>query len=326
MEKDLISVIIPVYNVEKYLSRCLDSIVNQSYKNLEILLIDDGSTDLSSEICKNYLKSDNRIKYYRKDNGGLSSARNFGLNIFTGKYVSFIDSDDVVSQDMLKILYNNLKKTNSDISICEVTRFSTIPNFIFLDDYKTYSKEEILKIILEDKKICNYAVNKLYKRSVIKDIRYPIGKVQEDVGTTYKFIQNSSKVVYTESKLYGYYSRENSISKTLNKKFIYDYFSMIEQREIDLKDYNIDDYLILNKVNVILGIFINISLNKEILNDIELKKYIDEKLMELKSLYKKVKNINTTKHNILINILVFNKNIFYVVMNLYLKIKKYFSK
>lgn len=326
MKNDLISVIIPIYNVEKYLSRCLDSIINQSYKNLEIILVDDGSIDLSSQICMNYVKKDSRINYYKKKNGGLSSARNFGLDIFKGEYVSFIDSDDVVSLDMLKILYDNIKDTNSDISICEVTRFSDKPNFTILNDYSIFSKEDVLKIILEDKKICNYAVNKLYKRNVIKNIRYPLGKVQEDVGTTYKFIQNSNKVVYTESKLYGYYARENSISKTLNKKFIYDYFSMIEQRQEDLKDYGIDDYLILNKVNVILGIFIDISLNKKILKDKELKNYMDEKLKELKILYKIVKNINTTKHNILIKILVIDKNLFCLVMGLYLKIKKLVRK
>lgn len=318
---DLISIIIPVYNMEKYLKRCLDSVINQSYKNLEILLIDDGSADSSGDICLEYSKKDNRIKYYKKENGGLSSARNYGLDRYKGEYVGFIDSDDVIDKDMFKILYNNIKKSDADMSICEVVRFKDNPEFKVIDKYDIYSKEDILKIILEDKKICNFAVNKLYSRNIVKDIRYPLGKVQEDVGTTYKFIMNAEKIVYTESKLYGYYSRDNSISKSLNKRFIYNYFEMIEKREEDLKKYNINDYLVLNKVNVILGIFIDLSMNRKLLKDKELNNYMNNRLKELKKLYKEVKKINTKKHNILINILVFNKKIFLLLMNFYLKIK-----
>lgn len=321
MKNSLISIIIPVYNMEKYLAKCLDTVVNQSYTNLEILLIDDGSIDASSQICKEYLKKDNRIKYYKKKNGGLSSARNFGLDKCNGDYIGFVDSDDVIHKDMFSILYNNIKVTNSDLSICEVTRFNENPEFKVIDSYKTYSKQEVLKIILEDIKICNFAVNKLYKRDIIKDIRYPIGKVQEDVGTTYKYIMNAKKIVYTESKLYGYYSRSNSISKSINKKFVYDYFEMIEKRAIDLKEYDIDDYLDLNKVNVILGMFINLSMNKSLLIDKELKDYMTKKRRELRILHKKTRKNNTTRHNILISILLFNKEIFLLVMKLYLDLK-----
>lgn len=322
MENNLISIIIPVYNMEKYLAKCLDSVINQSYTNLEILLIDDGSVDTSSQICMEYVKKDNRIKYYKKENGGLSSARNFGLDKCNGDYIGFVDSDDVIHRDMFNILYNNIKVTNSDLSICEVIRFNDKPEFEVIDSYEIYSKQDILKIILEDIKICNFAVNKLYKRDIVKDIRYPLGKVQEDVGTTYKYIMNAEKIVYTESKLYGYYSRDNSISKAINKKFIYDYFEMIEKRACDLKEYGIEDYLELNKANVILGIFINLSMNKRLLKDKELDNYMTQKLKELKTLYKKTKRINTTKHNILINILLLNKKVFLLVMKLYLDLKK----
>lgn len=321
MKNDLISIIIPIYNMEKYLQKCLDSVVKQTYKNIEILLIDDGSTDSSSKICLEYVNKDNRIKYFKKENGGLSSARNYGLDKCIGKYVGFVDSDDIIHKDMFKILYNNIIKTDADLSICEVTKFKNNPEFTIQNNYEIYNKVDILKIILQDKKICNYAVNKLYVKELMKDIKYPIGKYQEDVGTTYKFINKANKIVYTPSKLYGYYSRDNSISKSLNKKFIYDYFEMIEQREINLKEYKIDEYLILNRVNVILGIFINLSINKELLKDKELNNYMNEKLVELKKLYRKVKNINTIKHNILINILVLNKNLFFLVMNLYLNLK-----
>lgn len=323
MKNSLISIIIPVYNMEKYLEVCLDSVINQSYKNLEILLIDDGSTDSSAEICLEYAKRDERIKYYKKENGGLSSARNFGLDNYNGEYVGFVDSDDVIDKDMFKILYNNIKKAKADLSICEVVRFKDEPKFVISNDCKIYDREDVLKIILEDKIICNFAVNKLYKREIIKDIRYPIGKVQEDVGTTYKFIKNAKKIVYTSSQLYGYYSRDNSISKTLNKKFIYDYFEMIEKRAIDLRDCNVDDYLVLNKVNVILGIFIDLSVNRNLLKDKEVLEFMQKKYEELKVLNTKdIKKLNTRKHNILIKILMFDANMFLSIMNLYIRLKK----
>ena len=118
MMNDLISIIIPIYNTEKYLKRCLDSVINKSYENLEIILINDGSTDASEEICKDYLEKDKRIKYFKKANGGLSSARNYGIKKSTGKYIGFVDSDDVISYDMFLTLYNNLVETSSDMSIC----------------------------------------------------------------------------------------------------------------------------------------------------------------------------------------------------------------
>lgn len=319
--KDLISIIIPIYNMENYLRSCLDSVVNQSYDNLEIILVDDGSTDSSSKICIEYANKDKRIKYYKKENGGLSSARNYGLDNCNGEYVGFVDSDDIISLDMFKILYTNLIKTKADLSICEVVRFKEYPKFVINNEYKIYDRIDILKIILEDKIICNFAVNKLYKKAIIKDIRYPIGKVQEDVGTTYKFIKNAKKIVYTSDQLYGYYSRDNSISKSLNKKFIYDYFEMIENRKNDLQDLGIDDYINLNKCNVILGVFIDLSMNRELLKDKLLMKYLSNKLQELRVLHKTVKNINTVKHNILIMILLLNKNLFLLVMRLYLNLK-----
>ena len=275
MMNDLISIIIPIYNTEEYLERCLDSIINQSYKNLEIILVDDGSTDLSKEICNNYLKKDKRIKYFKKENGGLSSARNYGIKKANGKYIGFVDSDDVISLDMFSILYNNLINTSSDMSICEVVRFNDTVNFINSNNVKIYNSKDILKIILEDKKICNFAVNKLYKKELMKDIEYPIGKYQEDVGTTYKFIKNAKKIVYSDSKLYGYYSRSDSITKSLNTKFVYDYFEMIEKRAKDLKKMDIDEYLDLNKENVILGIFIDLSQNKKILRDNKFSEYMN---------------------------------------------------
>ena len=116
--KELISIIVPVYNVEKYLNRCIDSLISQTYQNIEIILVDDGSTDSSSEIVDGYLKKDNRIKVFHKDNGGLSDARNKGIEISKGKYLSFVDSDDYVTNTYIETLYNTIIEYEADISIC----------------------------------------------------------------------------------------------------------------------------------------------------------------------------------------------------------------
>lgn len=322
MKNDLISIIIPVYNMEKYLGNCLDSVINQSYSNIEVLLIDDGSTDNSSKICKEYCNIDDRIKYYKKKNGGLSSARNYGMKKVTGEYFGFVDSDDIIHKDMFKILYDNIIKTNADMSICEVTRYTKCPDFYITDDYQIYNKNEVLKIILEDRKIFNFAVNKLYKRELSSSIKFPINMVQEDVGTIYKFIMNTNKIVYTEGRLYGYYIRPDSLSNNLTKKFIFNYMELLDRRAIDLKDYNLNNYIELNRANVILGIFINVSFNKNILNDNEVEDYLNDMLKELKILYKNIKLINTRKSNILIRLLLFNQNIFYTFYKYYFKLIK----
>lgn len=323
MKKELISIIIPVYNTEKYLTSCLDSVINQTYRNLEIILVDDGSTDNSGAICQEYALTDQRIKYFKKENNGAASARNFGLKMAKGKYIGFVDSDDIIHKDMYLTLYNNLIDYNADLSICDVTRFSDVPNFNNSNNIWEYDTLKALKVLLEDKKICSYSVNKLCKKDLIKNITYPISKLQEDVGTVYKFIMNANKIVYSDSKLYGYYARGDSVTKTINEKFIYDYFEMIEARYFDLRKYNIDNYLNLNMVNVILGCYIDISLNKQLLLDKNLKEFMDNKYNALKKINTKdVKVLNTRKHNILINILLFNRKIFLFVMNLYLQLKK----
>ena len=158
--EDLISIIIPVYKVEKYIYKCIDSVLNQTYKNLEIILVDDGSPDKCPEICEEYAKKDNRIKIIHKKNGGLSDARNAGLKVATGKYIGFVDSDDYIEKDMYQVLYNNIIKTNSDISIVnlkEVKENEIIENNV-KDEQNTieYTKLEGLKKLIENK-IKSYA-------------------------------------------------------------------------------------------------------------------------------------------------------------------------
>ncbi len=222
-QKEKVSIIIPVYNVEKYIKRCIDSVIEQTYSNIEILLIDDGSSDLSGKICNDYLKKENRIKVFHKNNGGLSDARNFGIEKATGEYYSFIDSDDKVDKDFIKILIENLKTSEADISCCKMKKFTNEIDTIKLENkINTFTGHEALKNMLYQQNIDSSVCNKIFKKCIFKNIRFPVGKYFEDLGTTYKLLYNSNKVVVSNSELYFYYQRESSIIHKKNEKRIDD--------------------------------------------------------------------------------------------------------
>lgn len=212
----LITIVVPVYNVEKYLERCVRSLINQTYKNLEIILVDDGSTDNSGNLCDNYMKNDRRIKVIHKKNGGLSDARNAGLNVAKGKYISFIDSDDYVEDKFIEILYNSLIKYNTKISISDIcVRYDT-GEIIMNSNEKTYvvtEKELIRQMLIGKRDIENSACNKLYDITLFEDVRYPVGKLYEDTATTYKLLLKCNKIVVNSFPLYNYMKRRNSITQ-----------------------------------------------------------------------------------------------------------------
>lgn len=220
--KDLISVIVPIYQVEDYLIECLDSIINQEYTNLEIILVDDGSKDKCPKICDDYKLKDNRIKVIHKPNGGLSDARNAGLEIAKGKYICFVDSDDVLNKNFIMTLYNNIKTTDADISICDFLSIKTISDISddnITNNLKLYTKEEILNDFYKKQSLrLVLAWNKLYKREIWNNIRYPKGKVHEDEFVIHYILDNINKLVISDSKLYYYRQRENSITSVYNKK------------------------------------------------------------------------------------------------------------
>jgi len=219
---DLISVIVPIFNVEQYLEKCINSLINQTYKNIEIILVDDGSTDKSSKICDKYASQDNRIKVIHKQNGGISSARNTGMNIAKGKYYSFVDADDMVANDFYESLYTLLKKYNADISVCD---------YIRIYDYE-FDIPEIQEVVTEytndtfaplfNLKTHPYAVmiwNKLYIRDLFDGIEFLEGMVHEDEELTYRVCDKSKKIVFTNRQLY-YYNQFNqsSFMHVFNKK------------------------------------------------------------------------------------------------------------
>lgn len=218
MKKHLVSIVVPVYNVEKYLNRCVDSIINQSYNNIEILLVDDGSTDSSGKLCDDYLKKDSRIKVIHKQNGGLSDARNFGIDKSTGDYLCFIDSDDWIEKDMIMNLFNSIINEKSDISICRRYRVYDNQEKI-VESFQTFPKSCVFNNIAGLNYLmsfCGYDMSvcdKMFKSSLFSDVRFPFGKTCEDSFTTYKLFAKANKISYIDKPLYNYYYRVNSITR-----------------------------------------------------------------------------------------------------------------
>lgn len=210
----LISVIVPIYNVEKYLARCVDSIVNQTYKNLEIILVDDGSPDRCPQMCNDYAEKDSRIKVVHKKNGGLSDARNAGMAVATGEYISFIDSDDYVSDDFFECLLDVMNKENSDIAECSVVKFYEDNRFDeFSDDLsvKTYDTQDAMSALIAENPFHQHVWNKLYKTELVKDIPYAVGKLNEDEFWTYRVFGRANKVARINKTMYYYFQRSSSI-------------------------------------------------------------------------------------------------------------------
>lgn len=212
-EMPLISVIIPVFNVEKYLINCIESVISQTYKRIEIILVNDGSTDNSGNICDKYEKKDSRIKVIHKENGGLSDARNFGIENSNGQYITFIDSDDDIENYYIEYLYNLLLKYKTKMSIAAYTIISKDKKINIGQGYdeKLLSTEECLNRILSEKGFTISSCAKLYNKDLFNDIRFPKGKLNEDNGTTYKLILKCDEIAYGDKSIYNYYKRENSI-------------------------------------------------------------------------------------------------------------------
>lgn len=214
----LISVIVPIYNVENYLNKCINSILEQTYSNLEIILIDDGSTDKCPEICDMYAKKDSRIKVIHKDNGGLSDARNCGIEVADGKFISFVDSDDFIHPEMIEKMYSSLINQNADMCICGMkwinedgTDFKDvdscpIDNSIYFNDkkYDVFNNLNYFYYVT--------AVNKLYKRDIFDRIKFPYKKRNEDEFTAHYIFDLCNKIVTIEEILYFYVQRKGSIT------------------------------------------------------------------------------------------------------------------
>lgn len=287
---ELVSVIIPIYNVECYLDRCLKSVINQTYKNLQIILVDDGSPDKCGEKCDYYAKQDNRIEVIHKINGGLSDARNVGIDNALGEWIVFVDSDDYISPQFVEILYDCAIKSECDIVQCKYDRFS---DEIFEKKYNECSHINIIKSkdhLHNIDTATNTAVwNKIYRKTLFEKIRFPYGKIHEDVATTFKLVYLAKKICSIDYELYHYFINPNSIttSKIKNNKvdLIDAYWEQVSyyMNNYDCREYQIEAT---NKLMASFGSLLafpksRYSNYKEFYNNLE-KKY---KLLRKKLIY-----------------------------------------
>lgn len=226
MEKEKVSIIIPIYNREKFLNICLDSVLNQSYKNLEIILVNDGSTDDSEKICLNYKKKDKRIKYIKQKNKGVSEARNVALNASNGNFISFIDSDDYVDKDYIKKLVNVLVDNDVDLAICNYNVVCNNESITGIKKIKSgkYNKNYYIENIVHLHKFEGYLWNKMYKRSLLIDdngkfIQFDKDlKIREDLYYNLEVSKKINNVYYIDKCLYFYIQHNNNSLKKMNEK------------------------------------------------------------------------------------------------------------
>ncbi|MGB3159726.1 MAG: glycosyltransferase family 2 protein [Carnobacterium sp.] len=230
-----ISIIVPVYNVEKYLRQCIESILNQKYQDFELILVNDGSTDLSKEICEEYLKKDRRIKLENKKNGGLSSARNVGLNVAVGEYIGFIDSDDWIHEDMYERLVNHAIDHKSDIVACNLLamdRNGIFKSFNRLAENQEFNRTEAMMEIYKNKVLTFSSCNKIFNKNLFNELRFVEGIILEDKDISYKLIDKANRISYIKDSLYYY--RYN------NKSILRSSFSIkrIDEFKVQLDMYN----------------------------------------------------------------------------------------
>ena len=232
-EKPLISVIVPVYNVEPYLRKCLDSILNQTYRNLEIIIVDDGSTDDSGKICDEY--HDSRIQVFHTENRGLSAARNLGLDHAAGQYIGFVDSDDWIEPDMYEVLLNKALETGADVVECGVYITSQNKTEEKKRRNSILSGADAVGELLQDK-LADNAWNKLYIKQCFLTIRFPEGMIFEDIATTYKVFAAANLVAIVDAVEYHYIRRRGSLSRVHNGKNLLDFWRVHKNRYDELKD------------------------------------------------------------------------------------------
>lgn len=310
--RKLVSVVVPIYMVEEYLKQCVESIQKQSYKNIEIILVDDGSGDKSGAMCDEFKKSDNRIEVIHKSNGGLSSARNAGLKIAKGDYICFIDSDDVISEDYIsdavKVFEQNEK---IDIVQCKNLKFYDMKMLALPESTGevTVLNHELANGLLSqfNKSVTNLAWDKVYKKKLFKDIVYPEGKLHEDEFTTYKLIYECEGMAVIDKYNYYYRQRENSIvSSKFNIKRL-DALEAYEQKMLFYKEMN-ESELYKNTVNVYVNLLIYyyFTTKKNKMEDVA-----NTLKVKINDLYRENRALLTTKSAIKIKMLIKCEKIYY---------------
>lgn len=249
-----VSVIIPVYNVEKYLRRCLDSVVNQTYKDIEVILVNDGSPDNSKEICEEYVAKYSNIQLINQKNAGLGAARNTGLQYITGNAVTFVDSDDWLELDAIEHYVASMKKSDADIVVTQMIRKKEY--FSNEGTNGTTIKEEVLNqeqfakkyFKIDGNNIEYYACAKLYKREIAREVKYPVGLFAEDVPAAFGYIIRSQKIFYSTKVTYNYFFNDNSLTAKFTDKD-FDLEKIWDLVVEEAKVYGNEDYILYAKVN-----------------------------------------------------------------------------
>lgn len=279
-----VSVIIPVYNVEKYLNECVDSVVTQTHDNLEIILVDDGSTDYSGVICENYKNIDSRIIVIHKENGGLSDARNAALDVCSGDYITFVDSDDYISPYFIEVLVRGIEHENCNVAALTdgVDFWDEVPERPLLASGKEQAEFEIfdapdaLELMLYQK-IATGAQFKIYKKEIFDDIRFPKGYYYEDVATTYKTFEKSPKVTIINCPLYAYRKRHDSIIRQKFSERKLSALSIYEEMVMDtvINEWKLKDAAISRSFAMMYSVFLQVPYDMK-----DTKKRIWNKIVE----------------------------------------------
>lgn len=325
----VISVIVPVYKVEKYLERCITSILNQTFNDFELILIDDGSPDLCGRICDKWAQLDNRIKVIHKNNGGLSSARNAGLDIASAEYVIFVDSDDWIPEDALEYLYTFITRTNADFVIAGNKR-----EVKYQSEYQSCFTESVINqkdfltkfFKIKSQENVQYAWAKLYRRVLFEDIRYPLGVIDEDVPVTFEIALKAKKIGYSTKIVYYYFINPESITE---EKFSYRKFDLLTVWDLVCKkaDETKDDWIIknayLNRNRADFGVLCNYALasnRKEINAECLLK--INDSLHSLKkNYYELIKSSIPFSRKVMILMFCFSFKISIILIDLIKRMK-----
>lgn len=322
----MISIIVPIYNVEKYLSKCIKSIINQTYKDLEIILVDDGSTDNSGKICDEFAIKDNRIKVIHKKNAGVSSARNQGLDKANGDYIAFVDSDDYIEKDMYEKMVNVMNKYDVDIVSCNYNHVNEkIEPFFILDkDEYINNKTELIEKVFQYKNYDMILFNKLYKKYIWKDIRFPLGiNLAEDLMMLYPTINLANRFYCIKEALYNKIERREGLTNSIriedyvNNIVAYEDFliNVKKNEKLDFKRIYIccSDGLFRHYKHLLDYIYIYNSLEYE-----NLKKEVEYKLIDMYN-----QGILSKKNQKKIFLLKLNKNLYKKYRVLSNKWKKY---
>lgn len=270
MHNPVISIIVPYFNSETYISKCVESILNQTFKDFELILIDDGSTDNGFSICKKYAKNDSRIVLLRKENGGQGTARNLGLNQSKGKYIGFVDSDDFIELNMYKLLYEKIEQYGADMSICGYNTFNKLNGK--LTPYKYEHKEIVLdnKSLMQEYLTKTYITggpcNKLYSREFFKDLRFPPIRIREDSYLMPHIFKEVNKAVFIGENLYNQFLRKGSTERSKFSLKQLDALKSVDSlEEVVSQNYpELMEYLLIRKIQTKFELMKNIILSKSI--------------------------------------------------------------